>query len=270
MTGVERRVACHERNDAEGGAENARERKREGGRERERGTLAAKGARGDELELERWQSIDLVGFTVSFYLSLSFYISASPASLHKLRGRIGSLVVSGLRFLAFRATSREHCRFFSPLFLVVQRKTLGFPNGNCLDWDRGTKYTLLVPDFLAVAQLCFSGHFFFEERLAGKRYEIEWFTLLDGRVKRNGCAEANGFFYKILASVWTREWYSVWRNITLGEQSSFWLEICSSLHIKIGRIRIRILHILRFLFNFQFHSTVRSSFSNEQEIIGDL
>lgn len=115
-------MACHERNDAEGGAENAREKETEGSRERVRGTLAAKGARGDELELERWQSIDLVGFTVSFYLSLSFYISASPASLHKLRGRIGSLVVSGLRFLAFRATSREHCRFFPLFFLSFKGK----------------------------------------------------------------------------------------------------------------------------------------------------
>lgn len=59
----------------------------------------------------------------------------------------------------------------------------------------------LVPDFLALAELCFSSRFFFEERLGGKRYEIEWSTLLDGRVKRNGCTKANGFFYKILTSV---------------------------------------------------------------------
>lgn len=83
VTGVERRVACHERNDAEGGAERASKGERE---REERGRVAAKGRRGDEPELERWQSIDLVGFTISFYLSLSFYISASPASLHELRG----------------------------------------------------------------------------------------------------------------------------------------------------------------------------------------
>lgn len=53
---------------------------------------------------------------------------------------------------------------------------------------------LLVPDFLALAELCFFSLFFFGERLAGKRYEIEWSTLLDGRVKRNGCRQANGFF----------------------------------------------------------------------------
>ena len=43
-----------------------------------RGTLGVSGGEGDEPELERWHSIDLVGFTFSFYLSLSFYISTSP------------------------------------------------------------------------------------------------------------------------------------------------------------------------------------------------
>ena len=60
----------------------------------------AKGARGDEPELERWQSIDLVGFTVSFYLSLSFYISASPASLHTSYGGASALTLfQGFDFL---------------------------------------------------------------------------------------------------------------------------------------------------------------------------
>lgn len=101
-------MACHERNDAEGGAERASKGERRGEREREeRGRVAAKGRRGDEPELERWQSIDLVGFTISFYLSLSFYISASPASLHELRGgahwllSLSHSVSQGFDFLPF-------------------------------------------------------------------------------------------------------------------------------------------------------------------------
>lgn len=111
VTGVERRVACHERNDAEGGAERANkgERRREREREREGGRAEwrLRGRRGDEPELERWQSIDLVGFTISFYLSLSFYISASPASLHELRGgahwllSLSHSVSQGFDFLPF-------------------------------------------------------------------------------------------------------------------------------------------------------------------------
>lgn len=135
-------MACHERNDAEGGADRAgKGERREKEREREeRGRVAAKGRRGDEPELERWQSIDLVGFTISFYLSLSFYISASPASLHELRegARIG-FFLSRIAFhrasisCLSEATTREHSRgffFFSfflcTFFLSLRRKTERF------------------------------------------------------------------------------------------------------------------------------------------------
>ncbi|KAG7208026.1 hypothetical protein KM043_009606 [Ampulex compressa] len=96
VTGVERRVACYEQNGGTTAKEDGGER--DGGR-------AAKGARGDEPELERWQSIDLVGFTVSFYLSLSFYISTSPA-VYGRRGRISSLF-RDFDFLAFSGTFLE-------------------------------------------------------------------------------------------------------------------------------------------------------------------
>ena len=99
-----------------GERERQTERKRErGGSEWEwkRDTVAAKGARGDEPELERWQSIDLVGFTVSFYLSLSFYISASPASLHtSYEGASALSLFQGFDFLPFGLQTVSTVAFF--------------------------------------------------------------------------------------------------------------------------------------------------------------
>lgn len=116
VTGVERRVACYERNGTERNrAEERRRRRRTPERRRARGKRRLRGWRGDEPELERWQSIDLVGFTVSFYLSLSFYISAaSPASLCTgCEGASARSLFQGFDFLAFALHQRRPPRLTS-------------------------------------------------------------------------------------------------------------------------------------------------------------
>lgn len=140
--------------------------------------MAAKGRRGDEPELERWQSIDLVGFTISFYLSLSFYISASPASLHELRegARIG-FFLSRIAFhrasisCLSEATTREHSRgvfFFSfflcTFFLSLRRKTERFTEWKLLGLRQRDEIRTCIC-VRARACVCFSRTRFFFKRI---------------------------------------------------------------------------------------------------------
>lgn len=81
----------------------------EGGRGRERREAGwrlggwSKGVgEGMSPELERWQSIDLVGFTVSFYLSLSFYISTRDSTIYSRTKRAHQLIVSVPPFLSWQ------------------------------------------------------------------------------------------------------------------------------------------------------------------------
>lgn len=135
VTGVERRVAWNERNretlvkeDARGGREGGWVGEGDGGERREAGWRLggwSKGVgEGMSPELERWQSIDLVGFTVSFYLSLSFYISTRDSTIYSRTKR----------------AHRLHC-FDAVVFLAGGKGTLYFCEMNNPAWKLEDKET---------------------------------------------------------------------------------------------------------------------------------